>query len=175
MNPFLTAAALGFGTLVVATPTTVSDPATFFAADFEIRASLTGADNASLALIGTDAIAAETILLDDDITTAGNDILLDDSVIVVTDATLASNGGNITVTGPVDAATGSERLDVAASTGAIAFNAATGATTPLAGADPPAGRPALSARGPGTAGPRPGRPPRRSPGPSGGRRRRTPA
>ncbi|ERN41712.1 filamentous hemagglutinin family N-terminal domain protein [Rubidibacter lacunae KORDI 51-2] len=119
------------GNLTVATPTTFTDPTTLRAADFTIAASLIGTDNASITLIGS----FSTIDLNADIITNNTDIFLDDNVIVGTDATLSTGsggGGNVTITGTVDAATpGGQSLTIAAGDGSVDVQAAIGSSAAL--------------------------------------------
>ncbi len=92
------------GTISIVDPLTFLDPVAIEAGSgiIAVNGTITGSDNASLAL------NAATIELNSDIITDHNDIVLTGNVILGTDITLDTNseGGDITVVGNIDSNSG---------------------------------------------------------------------
>ncbi|MCT7963503.1 CHAT domain-containing protein [Laspinema sp. D1] len=120
------------GTISIVNPLTFLDPVAIEAGSgiLVVNGTLTGSDNASLALNAT------TIKLNSDRITAHNDIALTGNVILGTDINLNTNseGGDITVVGNIDSDSGNmplRNLTLNAGTGAINLRGNLGNGTPL--------------------------------------------
>lgn len=98
-------------------------------ASVTVNETMTGSDDASITIQGT----GDTTFLAADILTAGNNVLIQDSVVLLSNVTIDTNGGNIDITGAINggfdftlnAFDGVDR-------GNITLSGIVGAVTPLA-------------------------------------------